>query len=220
MDIDIAQTMMAEDEEDDEEEEFGMIQIVACGLLIYYGIREDRRTRCQRRTRHFTRPNLLPNPRGDTPWQRLFEGRSDMAFITTMGFNVETFFFLEGGFEAAWSGKAIPRHDVPADSPPCAYRRSLDAAGSLGLVLHFLSSTMLDVSLAQIFALVPATISCYLNFSLSILLSVLRVMPDSRIQWPTGDEFQALTSLVSSRHPLLTGAFSTMDGLNLPVQTV
>jgi hypothetical protein len=136
------------------------------------------------------------------------------------GSTSKLFFFLEGGFEAAWSGKAIPRHDVPADSPPCAYRRSLDAAGSLGLVLHFLSSTMLDVSLAQIFALVPATISCYLNFSLSILLSVLRVMPDSRIQWPTGDEFQALTSLVSSRHPLLTGAFGTMDGLNLPVQTV
>jgi hypothetical protein len=221
IDIDMSCLMMAEEEEDDEDEELTMTQIVACALLIHHGITKDRSLRAQKRHRHYlTRPDLLPNPRGSTPWQQLYEGRNDMAFITTMGFNVETFFLiLDGGFEAAWCSKNIPRKDVPSNSTPRVHRRSLDPAGALGLALHFLSSTMLETSLAQIFALVPATVNRYLNFSLSILLSVLRFLPDSQVRWPVGDAFQALTALVTARHPLLTGAFGTMDGLNLPVQT-
>ncbi|OAX31026.1 hypothetical protein K503DRAFT_654790, partial [Rhizopogon vinicolor AM-OR11-026] len=32
-------------------------------------------------------------------------------------------------------------------------------------------------------------------------------------------EFQVLNGLVIARHPLLTGGFGTLDGLNLPVET-
>jgi hypothetical protein len=50
-------------------------------------------------------------------------------------------------------------------------------------------------------------------------------MPDAAICWPrvadTGNasEFQAFNDLIQERHCLLTGAFGSIDGLNLPVQT-
>jgi len=35
--------------------------------------------------RHYLcRPQLLPNPRLNTPWQTLYESQNDRAFITTM----------------------------------------------------------------------------------------------------------------------------------------
>ncbi|KAF4613306.1 hypothetical protein D9613_011207 [Agrocybe pediades] len=70
----------------------------------------------------------------------------------------------------------------------------------------------------KIFALIPSTVSRYIKFSLSILLKVLWTIPEGRIVWPEGDEFQANNDLVLDRHPLLTGAFGTMDGLNVMVQ--
>jgi hypothetical protein len=44
-------------------------------------------------------------------------------------------------------------------------------------------------------------------------------MPDAQVHFPKGDEFDHLNSLILERHPLLVGAFGSMDGLNLPVQT-
>jgi len=77
---------------------------------------------------------------------------------------------------------------------------------------------MHDVSLMQIFALIPSTVSRYIDFCLSILLAVLRKIPEGRILWPVGEEFEANNELVLARHTMLLGAFGTMDGLNLLVQ--
>lgn len=176
---------------------------------------ENRRPRRQ----YLGRMNLLPNPRRGTPWTRLYDNRDDRAFITTMGINTSTFnMILEAGFERLWYTQPIPRPDKLAAIHSRAGKRSLDAAGGLGLVLHWLSSTMRQVSLQQIFALVPSTVSRYLRFALSILLKVLKGMPSAAITWPLGDEFLELSGYVSMRHPLLQGVFGSIDGLNLPCQ--
>jgi len=176
---------------------------------------ENRRPRRQ----YLGRMNLLPNPRIGTPWIRLYQNYEDRAFITTMGVDTSTFrTILEAGFGRLWHTLPIPRPDMRTAIHPRAGKRSLDAAGGLGLVLHWLSSTMRQVSLQQIFALVPSTVSRYLNFALSILLKVLRQMPDAAITWPRGDEFLELSGYVAMRHPLLQGVFGSIDGLNLPCQ--
>lgn len=197
--------------------------IIACAGLIVYGLEEARRLRSERRflrRLYLTRPNLLPNPHQSTPWQVLYESQNDRAFITTMGFDVKTFHkILDHGFRDLWNTLAIPRRETNIDSRPRLGRRSLDAEGALGLILHWLSSTMLDVSLMQIFALIPTTVSRYITFSSSNLLFTLRRMHEARIQWLVGDEFQENNSLIMDRHPLLDGAFGSMDGLNLAVQT-
>ncbi|KAH7930088.1 hypothetical protein BV22DRAFT_1001525 [Leucogyrophana mollusca] len=208
------------DEDDDE----GYIhQLAILGVLIYAGADESRRLRSERRRAHRTylvRDDLLPNPRLNTPWQVMYDGQNDRAFITTMGFDVASFqCILHAGFAELWCSNPIPRNDTRQMAVPRPARRSLDPAGALGLVLHYLNSTMREVSLMQIFALIPSTVSRYIRFSLDILLLTLKQLPEGRIHWPDGDEFQENNDLIVARHPLLTGAFGTMDGLNLAVQT-
>ncbi|KAI6140193.1 hypothetical protein BKA82DRAFT_4332059 [Pisolithus tinctorius] len=164
---------------------------------------------------------LLPNPCMSTPWQKLYESQDDWAFIMTMGFDVETFgYILTSGFAAAWYHTPIPQNDTNTTGNPWPSCRSLDAAGALGLVLHYLNSTMHEISLQQIFAIIPATVSWYITFGFLILLSTLKNMPEGQIHWPKHDEFDELSQLVAQHHPRLTGALGSIDGLNLPVQTL
>ncbi|KAG2356386.1 hypothetical protein BDR07DRAFT_1613096, partial [Suillus spraguei] len=87
---------------------------------------------------YLCRPQLLPNPRINTPWKVLYDSQHDRAFITTMGVDVPTFSsLLTAGFAQAWYETPIPREDVSAHGTPRIDKRSLDAAGALGLALHY-----------------------------------------------------------------------------------
>lgn len=191
--------------------------------LIVTGDLQTRANRAERRQNHrayFLREDLLPDPRVSTPWQQMYESSNDKAFIVTMGVDVNTFhLILRCGFQTQWDETTIPRADVSQTGAPRPGRRSLDAAGALGLILHYLNSTMREVSLQQIFALVPASVSRYIDFALDILLYTVRRMREARVAWPHGDEFEVYAQLVQARHPHLFGAFGSIDGLNLPCQT-
>jgi hypothetical protein len=192
--------------------------------IIVLGAIEAQRLRAERRKPsrlYLCRPQLLPNPRVTTPWQKLYRTRSNRAYITTMGFDVATFnLILEAGFDLSWNTTPIPRDDAVGTGKTRPGARSLDASGALGLLLHYLNSTMREISLQQIFALIPSTISRYITFGLKLLLTTLRTMPDAAIQWPADlGEFAALNELIVARHPRLKGAFASIDGLNLACQT-
>lgn len=205
---------------DEESEARDRLRLLTATLIIRSNEDHMWVVRNRRRCRQYlARPNLLPNPRVDTPWRRLYRNGEDRAFITTMGVDTTTFrMILEAGFGLMWYTLPITRPDTHTTGRPRAGRRSLDAEGGLGLVLHWLSSTMRQVSLQQIFALVPSTVSRYLQFALSILLMVLQRMPHTAIAWPQGDDFLELSGYVAARHPLLHGVFGSIDGLNLPCQ--
>jgi hypothetical protein len=196
-------------------------QVLAAALI--GGIEVSRQERIDTQNTHrlyLCRPQLLPNPRINTPWQALYNSQNDRAFITTMGIDVTTFTsLLTTGFAQRWSETPIPREDVNVGGNTRIKRRSLDAAGALGLVLHYLSSTMHAISLQQIFAIIPSTVTCYLKFSLQLLLLSLHTIPDARIRWLEGPEFECCSALVVARHGRLGGAFGSIDGLKLPVQT-
>ncbi|KAG2342379.1 hypothetical protein BDR05DRAFT_976528 [Suillus weaverae] len=150
----------------------------------------------------------------------LYDSQNDRAFITMMGVNVSTFSsLLTTGFAQAWYETPIPCDDVSTHGNPRTNQRSLDAAGVLGLVLHYLSSTMHAISLQQIFAIIPSTVTQYLNFGLRLLLCTLRTLSDAKIQWPGCLDFERCSALVVARHSRLGGAFGSIDGLKLPVQT-
>lgn len=209
-----------EDDAEEEEEEEEELE-VSLGAFVVAGALEMRRQRSAARQRlYLRRAELLPDPRGVTPWQCLLASMNDRAFITTMGIDVHTFnLILERGFTFLWNSRPIPRPDVSPTATPRLHRRSLDSAGALGLVLHWLNSTMRETSLQQIFALVPATTSRYVHAAVDVLLAVLEDMPEASLAWPTGDEFQTYSAVVQHQHNLLEGAFGVVDGLNLPVQT-
>jgi hypothetical protein len=137
-----------------------------------------------------------------------------------MGFNICTFnLILAAGFDLAWNTTPIPRDDAVGTGNTRPGARSLDASGALGLLLHYLNSTMREISLQQIFALIPSTVSRYITLGLRLLLATLRTMPAAKIKWPQHDEFAANNALIVERHPRLTGAFASIDGLNLACQT-
>ncbi|KAG2071761.1 hypothetical protein BDR04DRAFT_1127952 [Suillus decipiens] len=137
---------------------------------------------------------LLPDPHCNTPWQLLYESQNDCAFITTMGIDTQTFeLILTSGFASQWYQKHITCPDINSHGIPCLNQHSLNAGGALGLILHYLNST--------IFALIPSTVSHYLTSGLPMRLQTLCSMADARIQWPQGP------------------AFEHIDGLKLPVQT-
>lgn len=207
----------------EEEEELHELGLLAAAVSVL-GAEEARIHRAAVRLptrRYLRRPQLLPNPRYDTPWQALYESHDDRAYITTMGINCEAFeYILDSGFRDAWNSAAIPRSDTNPHGVPRLGSRSLDAEGALGLVYHYLTSAMSDTALQQIFALVPSTVTRYRKFALKILLSVLRQLPESAIRWWSSEEECAEDNeLILARHPLLTGAKGSIDGLNLLMAT-
>ena len=68
---------------------------------------------------------------------------NDHAFITTMGIDVTTFeYILNQGFAETWNTTPIPHDDISFTALPRTDCCSLNAAGALGLTLHYLASTM------------------------------------------------------------------------------
>lgn len=205
--------------EEDEDEEYEDTALAALAVA-FVCAEEARITRAERRQpsrRYLRRPQLLPNPRYDTPWQALYESRDDRAYITTMGIDVDTFhYILNHGFAREWNRNPIPRPDANPTGFARLGARSLDAAGALGLVYHYLTSAMPDTALQQIFALVPSTVTRYRAWAMKILLNVLRCIPSGRISWwKDEDECAEDSVLICARHPLLEGAIGSVDGLNI-----
>ncbi|QRV77090.1 DDE superfamily endonuclease [Ceratobasidium sp. AG-Ba] len=167
---------------------------------------------------YLRRRDLMPMPRVDSPWQALYRSNEDRAFITTMSINCNTFaYILRAGFEDAWNTRTIKRDDVNQHGATRMGRRSLDAAGALGLMLHYLCSTSRFTALQQIFAIVPTVLSRYVHFGLPILLEFLKKIPEGVIKWPSRDEMSEYSNVINARHSTINGAFGFVDGLKLPV---
>jgi hypothetical protein len=178
-----------------------------------------RQQRARGNRTYLVRSDLMQNPRIGTPWQRLLANANDRSFIHTMSIDVDTYHhILDSGFRHYWDTHAVPRSDVEHTAAPRVDRRSLDAEGGLGLILHWLCSTMREKTLVPLFALIPSTVSRYINFASQILHLTLAGVRDAGVRWPqTRDEFLELTQLVIRRHRNLWGAFGTVDGLKTPV---
>jgi len=182
-----------------------LVIIVACGY-------QSRLLRAEGRQRHrlyLCRSELIPNPRVGSPWQVLYQSQSNRAFITTMGLDAATFqLILNAGFKYSWDFTPIPRTDTNLNGEPRLGARSLDAAGGLGLYLHYLRSSMRETGLQLIFALIPSTVNRYLSFARQILLNTLRQHCVARVGWPDDSEFSEMTNIVQVVHvSLVHGSF-------------
>ncbi|KAK9342363.1 hypothetical protein V1522DRAFT_373347, partial [Lipomyces starkeyi] len=95
-----------------------------------------------RSNRFYLRRNLLFPP-DKSPWQMLRDSSDEKAFILTTGLSPTLFeYVLDCGFRDAWNTAPIMRHDVSVHGGTRPSKMSLDADGALGLVLHFLNSSM------------------------------------------------------------------------------
>ena len=129
-------------------------------LLGELGFRNEQAAQCNPTWHYLTRTDL-PHPWADTTWQHMFSAENDHAFISTMGFDVATFNYILTAFQvewdfpslitamltafqAEWNSTPIERSDVNVHGYPRLGARSLDAAGGLALVLHYIHSCMTD----------------------------------------------------------------------------
>ncbi|KDN41846.1 hypothetical protein RSAG8_07217, partial [Rhizoctonia solani AG-8 WAC10335] len=190
--------------------------IVVLLIALAY-LAKKQKVAARRSRRHYLkRAELMPAPHTESPWQSIYQSQEDRALITTMGVDVTTFeFILDHGFHTAWNTYTIPWGDVNPEGLTRLGRRSLDAEGALRLFLHYLSGTMGETNLQQVFALVPSVVSRYIKFAMGIMLALLRRLPDGRITWPTAEKMQEYSDVINKHHPAITGAFGFLDGLSL-----
>ncbi|KAG2105112.1 uncharacterized protein F5147DRAFT_703204 [Suillus discolor] len=73
---------LQQQEDDDKEAALAIAATILVGVEL---ARQDHIENRQPRRLYLCRPQLLPNPRKDTPWQVLFATQNNCAFITTMG---------------------------------------------------------------------------------------------------------------------------------------
>lgn len=110
----------------------------------------------------------------------------------------------------------IPRRDVNVNERCRLGRLSLSAAAALGLMPHYLNSTMSEITLQQIFRVTAAVCSHYMRFGLRILPQVLKIIPQAAIEWPNhSDQFRDFAARIFERHPLINGGCCFVDGLNI-----
>ena len=115
-------------EEEAEDDHDRTMQAVAAALICA-GAEEFHLARIRNRLPsrlYLCHPQLLPNPRINTPWQALYRSRNDRAYITTMGFDVETFeLILSAGFTQKFYETPIPKNDVNTTGASRPGRRSI-----------------------------------------------------------------------------------------------
>ena len=202
MDNLVLQHYLQADSNDDNDFEYTLTATIAGVLFCCIEDARQKYAACRQFHRaYLCRPQLLPNPRVDTPWQRLYASQNDRAFIVTMGVDVYTFhYILEGGFQYLWDTTPIPHNDTSLSGDPRIGARSLDAAGALGLYLHWVSSTMRETSLQEVFALIPSTVNRYLHFAEALLHAALKELPEAQVSWPMENgKFEEYSKLVQVR---------------------
>lgn len=111
---------------------------------------------------YLTCSNLLGNPLANSVWAYLWSACNVWAFVTTMDVDVQTFQITLWHFSKEWCLETITQANVKPDGKPQIAHCSLDVAGCLPLVLHWLSSTMPAIPLQLSFAITPSICSLYL----------------------------------------------------------
>ncbi|OAV92935.1 hypothetical protein PTTG_02708 [Puccinia triticina 1-1 BBBD Race 1] len=135
-----------------------------------------------------------------------------------MGLDVSMFKELLERFLARWNFSTIDRNDVNPTGEPQIGCRSLDAAGTLGLVLHWLCLTMSAYTLQQPFGITLAVCLRYLASGMQHLLAAPQDHPQARFLWPTTKQrVPHYSASIKKKFPLLTKCFGFLDGLNFPV---
>lgn len=134
-----------------------------------------------------------------------------------MGLNCIAFDTVLVKFQQYYETTPMKRSDSK-NGLPRTWRRALDAAGVLGLVLHYLTSTMDDTALCQIFSITPTCCTRYLDWGLDLLLLAYKTVEAARIVWPTPVEMEKLSLRIQARRGKQTSVSNTfgfVDGCKL-----
>jgi len=124
------------------------------------------------------------------------------------------------GFSRVAFDMLLKRFEIRYDIRPRGLRDStISARDALGIVLHWLNSTMRYKTLSLIFAIPSGSISRVLMRSLGSLMVTLSHLYEARIEWPSLARIEKLSQLVANRVSNLGfSCFGFVDGVKFPVQ--
>ena len=128
-----------------------------------------------------------------------------------MGIDTQIFqVILDASFKHRWNSTAIPCTDTNINGEPRLGAHSLNAAGGLGFYLHYLQSSMREVGLQLIFALIPSTINHYLTFTHQTLLHTLKEYSASRFTWLDDNRLDEMSSLIQVTGSTIPDQFANL----------
>jgi hypothetical protein len=156
-----------------------------------------------------------------SPWRKLYMSRSDQAFITLTGLDVNAFGVIFDMFAPVFD--SISPHDVTdagtyrtLNNPGTKGRKRLiDARDALGLVLAWTRTRGSQMVLQMIFGMSQTCVSKYIQFGSRLLVQVLQRLEEAKVKIPSINYVEQMKVLVRRRHPLLESVWCTMDGLKL-----
>jgi hypothetical protein len=149
-----------------------------------------------------------------SPWAKVYRSKCDLAFMHTMGLDVAAFHKLMPEFNRLYCKFTLAGKKITSKHASLS-QRVLDSASVLGLLLHWLATKAEEKYLCLIFGCVDGTLNRYKNFGIGILMKVLRIRKDCRVDFPNKHEQQELAKLVQKKEPLVEGVWGFLDGLNL-----
>ena len=118
------------------------------------------------RNRFYVRKIALP-PTNQSAWSYLYHSRDDLSMMTCTGFDYASFNRL---------------HDLLFPPVPHAdHPSTLNTHAKLGLILHYLNSSMMQKTLCQIFSATESIISRDLNYMLKFLGEKLPTIRDAQV---------------------------------------
>lgn len=157
-----------------------------------------------------------------SPWAVVRSQMDDRALIMTTGLNRDGFERLLGVFGPLWTGHSplCRGYNTVSGIRPIRSKRgrprSLDPAGGLAIVLHFMRTTATISQLCLVFGTVPSVTSLWIQFGLIILLHTLRKEIQARVHWPkNAQEVAMFARVIATRCPHLLNCWGMLDGLNL-----
>jgi hypothetical protein len=177
--------------------------LICCGIALTVGLLSLHQS--TRRRLSISRCGL---PRHEeSPWSRLFENGDDASFTSVTGFNRQSFNELHGII----FGNAANSEDFGRPTLMSTY-------GELGMILHFLNSSMKLKTICQIFGTSMATTSRTIKKMCKLLPIRLKENEKARVKFPNTDEMKYFSILIANREPAIQNAFGFLDGLSLPTQ--
>lgn len=91
----------------------------------------------------------------------------------------------------------------------------------LGLVLCYVKSSALQLTLCPMFGLVPSSVQLFVDYGMEILFKVIKNKKDDKfnVKWPDEDGISEYNESLVHKIPngrLLKGIFGVVDGVCLP----
>ena len=151
-----------------------------------------------------------------SPWCYLFGSGNDQSLITATGLDHQAFRDLHSLFEPLYNQYVITREgSIEVRKKKGGRKRLLDSIACLGLALMWTRTRGSEWVLSCQFGITGNPISLWIRYTMRLLVSILRVTPEARVQLPSDEKITEYQDAIIAKYSLLQDVYCVADGLKL-----